>query len=277
MKYYTAPPGWTHSHPNPFTPDGAYNGCWSAFCILDRDDDQFTTGQSGSGPFSARFGRRVPHLLRRLADFLRYEQRQGRSVILSFPPGYDTDLTVAEALAFTPAENVVRPEDPAVLVHATSAAAWESIRRDGELRAASLLAKPAGDERPERAGPLQEYLLHEPPEYHDYIMFGELDSCVPEMVVASYQAGTFVMDENEIFQPGLRLYFDNHRIIRDGLGTRDGLHTIKTHLRLPLEPYLLVAVGLHEIDPRGAVRAWTIRAFKEQANQYFHHQTESSA
>ena len=53
----------------------------------------------------------------------------------------------------------------------------------------------------------------------------------PEIVVASYQAGRFVMDGQASYAPGIRLYFDSHRIIRDGLGTRDGLHLIKVTAR----------------------------------------------
>jgi hypothetical protein len=48
-------------------------------------------------------------------------------------------------------------------------------------------------------------------------MFGEIASTTPEKIIASYQAGRFVLDDNAIYEPGVRLYFDNQRMIRDGL------------------------------------------------------------
>jgi hypothetical protein len=270
LPYLIAPPGWDCRAPNPFTVDGSYGPDWSAFCLLDRDDDQFVTGQSGRGPFAARLGRRVAHLPERLADFLRYEGRHGRTVILSFPPEVDPREYLARALAGTPASGVVRAYDPGVVVHATTAEAWQSIQDSGALLAASQLVArrevPGSSDVP---GSLEDYRQHEPPEYGDYIMFGEMDSCVPEMVVASYQAGRFALNENAVFRPGVRLYFDNHRLIRDGLGVRDGLHVIKVHLRLPLRPCMLGALSPQDLDPPDQVSAWTPRSFVERANAAF--------
>ncbi len=118
-------------------------------------------------------------------------------------------------------------------------------------------------------GQVEAYLHDEPPEYKDYIMFGGMDSCVPEMVLASNCTGSFILDEKAAFKPGVRLYFDNYRIIRDGLATRDGLHVNKVHLHLPLQPYLLFAVGVDDLDPQRQVDQWTIRNFVERANAAF--------
>jgi len=263
--YYPAPPTWTYTAPNPFTADGTYGSAWNAFCILDSRDDQFATGQSGRGPFSARFGRNVPHLEYRLADFLRYEHAKGRQVILDFPPDIDLDAYVAQALTCTPDPCTVRPVDPPILVHSTSLAAWQKIQSDGVLLAASQLSR-ASAPTAQGNGPLDDYLPHEPPEYRDHIMFGEIEICGPEMVVASYQAGQFVLDEQATYRPGVRLYFDSHRIIRDGLGVRDGLHSLKVFQRLPLQPYLIAAIRAQDIQPKGEPATWTLRAFVDQAN-----------
>jgi hypothetical protein len=263
--YHPAPPTWTYTDPNPFTPDGSYGSAWSAFCILDTQDDQFATGQSGQGPFSARFGRKVPHLERRLADFLRYEYVYDRQVILDFPPDIDIDARVVQAFASTPPPSTVRPEDPPILVHSTNLAAWQGIQADGALKAASQLAQ-AGSPNAQGNGPLEVYLRNEPPEYRDHIMFGEIGSCGPEMVVASYQAGRFVMDEQATYRPGVRLYFDCHRIIRDGVGVRDGLHTLKVYQYLPLQPYLIAAICAQDIHPEGEPAPWTLRTFVDQAD-----------
>lgn len=264
MHYEIAPAGWSCSDPNPFTEDGGYGEGWSAFCVLAREDDQYLTGKSGEGPFSARFGRRVPHLRQRLADFLRYENAHGRTVIVAFPEDVDPHARVAQALAATPPPHVVRPEDPKIIVHATTVGAWQSIRRDGYLKVgARSKAKTAHTE-------VDAYLLDEPPDYSDHIMFGAVDSSAPEMVVASYQAGRFVMDEQAVYESGVRLYFDNHRIIEEGLGVRDGLHLMKVQRRLPLHPYLLGAVSVLDLAPLPEGEAWTVRAFVERANAAFH-------
>ncbi len=267
MIYRQAPPGWSYTDANPFTPDGSYGLEWSCFCILDRDDGQFFTGRSGDGPFSARFGRRVAHLENRLIDFLCYENAHNRTVILLFPEGVDVERFVARALSQTPHASVVRADDPEVIVHSTTLAAWESICTDGQLEAASRLPRPG-----RRLDPLSEvarYLRNEPPEYGDYIMFGELGSTAPERIVASYQAGRFITDDDAVYEPGVRLYFDNHRMIRDQRIARDGLHTAKVHGQLPLSPYLLAAVRVTDLDPEKEARAWTPRMFVAQADRVF--------
>jgi hypothetical protein len=267
VKYTKAPPGWSYTDRNPFTQDGSYGSEWSSFCLLDREDDQVFTGQSGNGPFSARFGQCVENLEDRLIDFLRYENAHNRTVILSFPEGIDIDDFVARALSQTPMANVVRPNDPEVVVHSTTIHAWKSILADGELRAASCL----GIERDQahdaqESSEIDQYYQSEPSEYVDYIMLGEMDSTASEMVLASNSAGRFVLNDDAVYEPGARLYFDNHRIITDRLGTRDGLHVMKVHLRLPLTPYLLAAITVDDIDPEGKIAMWTLKTFVEKAN-----------
>ena len=127
-------------------------------------------------------------------------------------------------------------------------------------------------QRPRLLDPLSEvgqYLQNEPPEYGDYIMFGEVGSTTPERIMASYQAGRFMLDDDAVYEPGVRLYFDNHRIIRDHRGTRDGLHTVKVHKQLPLSPYLLLAIRVMDVDPQREIKAWTPRTFVERSDKAF--------
>lgn len=208
-----------------------------------------------------------------MIDFLRYENAHGRTVILSFPKDIDVDGFVARALSCTPEANIVRPGDPKVVVHSTTLPAWESILADGELKAASLLGIEEGASA-RGFSEIERYYQDEPPEYTDYIMFGGMDSAETEMVLASHNAGRFVCDDNAVYEPGVRLYFDNHRIIADGLGTRDGLHLIKVLRRLPLAPYLLAAVSVQDLDPEGKIEVWTIRSFVERANEAFRSRSE---
>jgi hypothetical protein len=267
MRYQKAPPGWSYTDINPFSPDGSYGLRWSSFCILDKDDDQFITGKSGDGPFTARFGRRVENLEARLIDYLRYENNQGRTVILSFPDDIEIDRYVSQALARMPDPDAVRPDDPKIIVHSTTADAWRIISSDGQLRAASGLSQQA--RIIDTSSEVWRYLEYEPPEYRDYIMFGTIVSTTPEKIVASYQAGRFILDDNAIYEPGVRLYFNNHQMISDNQVTRDGLHTTKVHKRLSLSPYLMTAVGVNDCDPQSEVKAWTPQTFLERSDKVF--------
>jgi hypothetical protein len=100
------------------------------------------------------------------------------------------------------------------------------------------------------------------------LMFGDVNSTASEMVLASVAKGRFLMDEDAEYQPGVRLYFDNHLLIADGLGVRDGLHLVKVRTSLPLEPYLLAAVTIEDVDPEGKVEGWTLRKFVEASNAF---------
>ena len=228
------------------------------------------TGQSAEGPFSARFGRGVKNLQIRLSDFLKYENAHGRTVILSFPEDIDVKKFVAQALYNTPPAYLVRPDDPEIIVHSTTLAAWENIQSSGMLKAASLLGFNKGQTgNPQELSEIERYYQTEPSEYADYIMFGGMDSTEPEMVLASKRAGRFMLDQNEPYEPGVRLYLNNHRIISDGLGTRDGLHLIKVFELLPLKPYLLEAIGAGEADPENKIKKWTPLTFMEKTNKVF--------
>ena len=60
-----------------------------------------------------------------------------------------------------------------------------------------------------------------------------------------------------------------------GLATRDGVHTLKVRDRLPLQPYLVAAATVADVDPQGTVETWTPRLFLERANAWFEEQAGS--
>jgi hypothetical protein len=270
MRYKKAPRGWSYTDANPFTPDGSYLD-WSSFCILDTDDDQLITGRVGAGSFSARFGRRVKHLESRLIDFIQYENKQGRTVILSFPEDIEIDPYIERARAIVSNPDVVRLEDPKVIIHSTTLEAWNKIHTDGQLKSAAELSQSGVQpgRMLEPTSEVRQYLRDEPSEYSDYIMFGEIGSTTPEKIIASYQAGRFVLDDHAVYEPGVRLYFDNHRMIKDSLVVRDGLHTAKVHKRLPLSPYLLAAIDVNDLDACREVKTWTLQSLMERADNLF--------
>ena len=242
MKYFTAPAGYGSDDRNPFTHDGRCGPDWTAFFLLDRDDESSCMGTGKNGLFAYQFGRRARDIKGKLADFLRYESAHNRNVIISFPDGIDVDAFVADALATTPEPHVVRETDPRYAVHSTHAGAAKHIGRDAELKSLAKLRREGV-----AGGGVGFDSLGEPPEYADYICLGDLKSTGPEVVTASNATGRF-MGDDEPYEPGVRFYFDVHRIIRTGLDTRV-VGAIKVLDRLPLDPFLVASIGPNDVAP----------------------------
>lgn len=266
-KWVTASAGWNPQSPNPFSPEGAYGPAWSALTLMpDSDERLHYPGRckTDRGLFHCLIGTQNEQFDAGVADFLRYESAHGRTVIVSSPEDVDIDHLILRALDETPTESVVRAQDPRWVVHSTTRERWPRIQQCGELRSMARLHS-EGTPWPE----IGFEQLGEPPEYREYIVLGEMESVGCENVVASHQKGCVFTDENQPYTPGLRLYFDLHRIIADGLAVRDGLHLVKVHDHLPLEPYLAAAVSVGEVDPEGSIPEWTPRRFLEAANAHF--------
>jgi hypothetical protein len=221
-------------------------------------------GRGRNGLYSFRVGRLCANLEERVADFLRYEAAQGRKVIFAAPADVPMDALVERALANTPVGPVVRHSDPQWLVHSTLLERWERVQACGELRSLARLKRNGfsilslgSDE------------LKDPKDYAEHVALGDMDAIGAEFVTASHGKGRMVTQEDAPYQPGVRLYFDGHRIVRDGLAVRDGLHLIKVCDHLPLKPYLVAAIGVKEADPDGAAATWTPRSFLTAANACF--------
>lgn len=298
---FIAPQGWDEKQPNPFTSDGSYGPRWSVFRLRDEDDYNIINGRQGGpdGPYCFLPGRgvldaeaRYREVFRaelfqghrimmpvppgvstddfigscgtsigtRLADFLRYETYYGRKVILSLPD-FDADALVTSALETTIPRSVIRPDDPRWWVHSTPLPNWAKIQACGELRSHASLR---------REGLTQPgvglFAFGEPADYAEYVMLAWSLAIASEHVVSSQQKGRVITEEDTPYEPGVRLYLDGHRIIRDGLAVSDGLHLLKVHDHLPFEPYLVAAISVHDVDPTGAWTPWT---FLNAANQCF--------
>jgi hypothetical protein len=203
----------------------------------------------------------LPDVRDRLADFVRYENNQGRVPIVALPEGFEGDRFVREALAQVPEGLCVRESDPRWVVHSTSESSWRQIERDGELRALSELP-----DRDAGAGGLGFRTLGEPPEFAEYVVLAAIESLAPENVVSSRQKGHVCDDPDAVYVPGVRLYFDCHAIIESGLAVRDGRHTLKAHRRLPLSPFLFCSSSPDDATPVDTDAGWTPRAFTAAAN-----------
>lgn len=235
---------------------------WSLVVLLDRDDDQFFNGRGRLGTYSVRFGRRTDQLVSRVADFLRYEHDWGRQVLIAAE--YPLNLTefIANALTETPSPELPRATDPAVVVHSTTADRRPQTEHSGRLVCAADL-RAAGQQLPALA------FEHfgEPEEYSQFIHFSPCGIPNGEVVVLSHQRQAILTDLDAVYQPGARLYFDARQLIVDGLAVRDGLHVLKIHRELPLQPYLLTTITPDDLAEEGP--DWTPRTFAAAADREF--------
>lgn len=264
IRYFKASSDFDPDSPNPFKDDGAYGLTWTCLIITDPwDPSDFIGCNKARDLFFYRLGRELQSIRWRVADFLRYENQQGRNVILSSPAGLSVDRLVEWALASTPGPHVVRDTDPRYVVHSTSEQCGERILAEGEIESLSLLIAQGTMTEPR----LGHHGLSEPPEYADYVNLGSCDSPWPEAVTSSNQKARFV-DLNEPYQPGHRFYFDAHKIIRRGLDVRTGGHIFCVKHRLPLDDFLLAVVSVEDVDPEHT-RTWTPVSYVAEANRAF--------
>lgn len=257
---FAAPLGWSPDCPDPFSADGGYD-CWSCFEIVEELDSTFKHGKASSGLFHMRFGPNVDRLEGHLADFLRYEPAHGRRVIVACS---DADDLVRRALAAHPDGGYFSRRELKWLVHSTDLDAWRMIQNCGELRSFDRLRREGHD-----TAALGMTEIEEPDDYAEYVMFGCPGHIGPEHVVASRKRGEIFTHEDVPYTPGVRLYFDGHRIIDDGLAVYDGVHIVKVHDHLPLEPYLMLAVTAVSLGPGARMAEWTPRTFTEAADGEF--------
>jgi hypothetical protein len=272
MKFFTAPSGWSTKDKNPFSIDGLYGPQWTCLCLDDINSVIDYCGCGETSLYTFRLGYNSRYSKRRIADFLRYEKMNARNVILSFPSGVDIDSFVADALITTPEPDDVRKEDPRWVVHSTNLDAWKEIQQEGCLKSLSLL-----HEEGKSVKTVGFHQLGEPPEFADYIMFGKIDVVNSEHVVASQQKGYIFTEADVPYTPGVRLYFDNHKLIKSGLGIRDGLHTIKVYHKLSLVPFLKEAILVTELALPQACSEWTPNTFYKAANTEFYKRLQKGA
>lgn len=256
---YFAENTWLPSHDNPFTPGGGYGRQWSAFIYDDSISGSYTNACLGAKVYTLAVKHRCDRDFEKLTDFVEYEASYGRNIILKVPADAKSyiikrleDSTKSEGL-------IIRPSDAQWVVHSTTRQLWKEINETGALLSPSYL-KNTGKVIPE----IGIKSLMEPADYSDYIMLDILDGC-GEIVVNSRQLGYICLDPDIHYIPGVRLYFDAHSIISDGMCTRDGLHVLKVFERLPLDKYMILAVD----DTMLPQQLWTPTTYTEAANEYF--------
>lgn len=255
---YVADSRWYPTDTNPFKEDGTYGSDWSAF-IYDLDISYFTNVYPDAKLHVLRFSPAADKEHIRFFDFLSYELSYNRNVIIKVSKGISAEDLLTQYKT-APHEITFRSTDEEYMVHSTSLLTWEYIKKDKSLLSPNML-KADGREVMEIG--LKPML--EPPDYSDYIMLDVLNGC-GELVVNSRQLGYVCTDPNALYTPGIRLYFDVRKMIRDNIAVRDGLHLLKVKNCLPLADYLLAAISSEDFQEE---MKWTPTLFTEKANQLF--------
>ncbi|WP_151733523.1 hypothetical protein [Paenibacillus tengchongensis] len=259
-KIIWADEAWTPFTDNPYSRDGNYGAEWSAF-IYDETQSFYSNVIPGTRVYVLSVN---PHIDRdgaRLRDFTAYENAHGRTVIVKAPAAErDRMLTQIQQSPAVPGSGRIREHDPHYLVHSTTAEAWTDIQQAGALLSPEELRR-----RGRNVHEIGLKTLLEPADYSDYVMLDVMGGC-GEIVVNSRQLGYVCTDPDRPYTPGVRLYFDAHRLIADGLAVRDGLHVLKVKESLPLHPYMLTSVSA-DLLPEQTV--WTPTTYTEAANNYF--------
>lgn len=261
LLYKIAPLDWTPEDQNPYEPDGVYGKDYSGFYLSSAKDDHVIIGTSETGLFHVSVHKEVSNIHERLIDFIRYENTFNRIPIIGSDYIFELDELINSIDIDTYA---VRDTDPTVLVHSTSLEAWDSIQKDYYLKSSLQLEK-------EKIGfiSIGHKELKEPDEYKNFIMFGGF-GCNTEFIVLSQQRGFILCDKNCEYIPGVRIYLDCHKMIRDKIIFRDGLHTLKVKQKLDLKEYMIDCISTGKIDAENNLKTWTPEIFSEKCDEYFH-------
>lgn len=244
---------------NPIT-NVPYDSSWIAYCLTDSEEYQMMVGNTSGFIYTARVSRKYDGWKMSVCDFLQFQEKQGKNIILDIR---QTDLEEAQNayLGHTYNDPFLRDDEPDVLIHSTTYENWLSIQKDGCLKSWNTLKT---EKKGWEAQPIGQS-LGDPSDFSDYIMFsgGHISS---EIVVLSKQNGRIIMDPNAKYKTGARLYFDIQKIAKDGLLIRDGLH-LKVKNTLPLEPYLLWRASWDTVGLENDIS--TPKEFTERSNETF--------
>ena len=265
--YVIAPTGWKIDDPNPFSTDGLYANNWSCFSTRGTFTYRFFTGRSKSGCWHIQFKIRNEEYKDHLADFIRYENKNRRTVIVDTQFGDDFIQIIQKQMDLTPTPGFQRETDPEYILHSTTNETWKCIKESGVMIAAAYLKERWNFT--DTDNPTDQYVKNEPPEYKEYIMFGGVGSGNTEMIVASYQKKRFINNENIEYVPGARIYLKNWEIIRNHLDTRDGIHLMKVHRELPIDKYIAAVVTRDDLTLKEEEEYWTPKLFADKSNMEF--------
>ncbi|OEF98958.1 hypothetical protein BHF71_10550 [Vulcanibacillus modesticaldus] len=258
---YVVDTSFTSDNKNPFSDDGLYRESWAMLKLTYDEKNKNVAGKDDRNLFSVFLSKCFDGWQFHLMDFLLYEIQCNRNIILSIEKE-DYEKAQIEYHNHCNTDRELRPFEPKVLIHSTSASSWNNIQKCGYLKSWNI-AKKDGDITEQK--PIG-HLLGDPVDYSDYIMFGAMGNPWSEVVVASKQRMNLCYDINHPYIPGARIYFDSKKIAKDGLLVRDCLH-LKVKDRLPLEPYMIWAATSENI--KHPEEGWTPLTFSKIADSTF--------
>ncbi|MDR1465636.1 MAG: hypothetical protein LBJ11_10125 [Oscillospiraceae bacterium] len=229
---------------------------------IDRSIQGYRMGQGADGRYCLALPPDAEDFAWRCVDFARYETAQGRTVRTD-PPDFDL---AGVSRDFPETGRILRRGDPAFVVHSTTLAAYDLIRRDGALKSCARLRREGTPCAAIGFAP-----LGEPEDYLEYIMFAPVENggAGSEIVINSRLRGEACFDPDAPYRPQARLYFDARKIITDGLAVRDGVHTLKVRDLLPLAGYLLKVIRAENVTLPSGAASWMPAIFTTAANEIF--------
>ena len=241
---------------NAFSPDGKYGDNWVELSITNTTEYRNMTEKNIL--FALKVSACSEGWQFRVMDFVEYNTLHGRNIIITGKKSRYEEAKMAYQ-RHSIYDTVLRPYEPEVLVHSTTAAGYRQIVEDGALKSWNKIN---GEQDISKQLPIGA-LLGDPPDFCDYVMLGDLGFW-NEIVVNSKQKNRICMDIDSEYIPGARFYFDTMQLIREGLLVRDGAH-YKVKDELPLFLVLFCATS-ENLDIEGII---TPKKFSEAADKAF--------
>ena len=243
---------------NPFDPSGTYDRRWTILQVVPGLGSMLLQSRNSQGMYMLSLNPGEPTFGEMLADTLQYETDHDRKVALFAPqPKEEMDRWV-DGITSHYRSPIVRPSDPRFLVHSTPLETYALIQRDGMLKSFTRLRREGS-----AVTAIGQAQLAEPEDYLDYIMLA-CGGYAPELVVLSRLSGALNFDVDAPYRPQARMYFDGHRLVRDGLLVRDVSRKVADHL--PLDPYLVRTVLADDLTLPEGMKSWTPATFSAAAD-----------
>jgi hypothetical protein len=237
-----------------------YDKTWMILILTDSSDYEKMCGSHNECSYIVKISRiNCKNWAMSIGDFISFCESNEKNALLVMS---DTELNIVKEIykGHTYHEQLLRDDEPTILVHSTPMQNWELIKRDGRLKSWNRLKKENAIDEEHPIG----IRLGDPTDFSDYIMFGS--GVTGEIVVNSKQLGIIEMNIDTKYRTGARLYFDAKKMAQDGLLVRDGCH-LKVKDVLPLDPYLIWTATWKNIGLDSPIS--TPKVFSEKCDCYF--------
>lgn len=251
---FIAPKGYKMNDNNPFTHNGSYDRSWTILTIDENVQGMLFQQRSSHGCYAVSMTPEYAFFKELFADFIQYETDHGRKIILISKDDMDLDFKTHYK------EITLRPSDSRFLIHSTTLSSYEKILSDGLLKSPNRLKREWYSIHPIGLEP-----LGEPDDYLDHIMFAN-SGVAPEIVVNSRLCDGVNYDPTAPYTPQVRLYFDGHKMVLDGIVVRNVSSMVFDNV--PLKTYLLKAVFAEDLQIPDSDAGWTPFSFAECADDY---------